>query len=90
MKAEIISFSPGHELMTIIMSDCEKNGITQTDWVLQKVYAAIDKNNERTELAYIRRSISIARRQLRWEGNTEHCLEILDQAYDSLTIILKR
>jgi len=90
MKAEIISFRPGHELMTKIMADCEKLGITPTEWVLQKVYAAMDKTNDWSDLYRIKKSIWNARRKLRWEGNQEEALEILDQAHESLTIILKK
>lgn len=90
MKAEVISFRPGHELMTIIMADCDKLGVTPTDWVLQKIYTAIDKNQVWTELAHIKRSISNVRRKLRWDDNLEQSIEILDQVNDSLTIILKK
>ncbi|MBM3454265.1 MAG: hypothetical protein FJX80_03865 [Bacteroidetes bacterium] len=90
MKAEVISFRPGHDLMKIIMADCERLGITATEWVLQKVYAAMDKKNEWSDLQRIKNSIWNARRKLRWDGNLEQALEILDQTHESITIMLKK
>jgi len=90
MKAEVISFRPGHELMTIIMADCERLDITATDWVLRKVYAAMDKNSEWSDLHRIKNLLGSARRKLRWEGNQEQALEILNEAYESITITLKK
>jgi hypothetical protein len=90
MKGEVISFRPGHDLMIIIMADCEKNGITPTDWVLQKIYAAMDKNNQWAELPQIKRSILKVCRHLRWEINDEQSIETLEQVIDWMTKILKR
>lgn len=90
MKSEVISFRPGHELMTTIMADCEKLEITPTDWVLKKIYAAMEKNNQWAELFRIKRSIWNARRLLRWHDNQEQAIEILDQVHDSLNTMLKK
>ena len=90
MKSEVISFRPGQELMTTIMADCEKLGITSTEWVIRKVYTAMEKNDQWAELSFIKKSIWNARRILRWHDNREQAIEILNQVHDSLNTMLKK
>jgi hypothetical protein len=84
MQAEVISFRPGHELMTIIMAECNRLEINTTEWVLMKIHSALDGDNARAELKRVKIKAQEARRQLKWLHNPEKAKMILDDLIDSI------
>jgi len=84
MQAEVISFRPGHELMTIIMAECNRLEINTTDWVLMKIHSALEGDNARAELKRVKIKAQEARRQLKWFHNPEKAKMLLDDLIDSI------
>jgi hypothetical protein len=84
MQAEVISFRPGHELMTIIMAECNRLEINTTEWVLMKIHSALEEDNARAELKRVKIKAQEARRQLKLFHNPEKAKMLLDDLIDSI------
>jgi hypothetical protein len=84
MQAEVISFRPGHELMTIIMAECNRLEINTTEWVLMKIHSALEEDNARAELKRVKSRALNIRMYLKHLHNPEKAKMLLDDLIDSI------
>jgi len=75
MKAEVICFRPGQELMALIMSECHKREIGVTEYMIQLVYGALE-----TEKAFkkVKEGLKAVRVHLSEGDDLEEAIEVLD------------
>ena len=84
MQAEVISFRPSHQMMTMIMADCNRLGINKTDWILMKVHAALEEDNARAELKRVKSRARHIHMQLKYFHDPEKAKALLDDLIDSI------
>jgi hypothetical protein len=84
MQSEVISFRPSHQMMTMIMADCNRLGINKTDWILMKVHAALEGDNSRAELKRVKSRAQHIRMHLKYFHGPEKAKELLDELIDSI------
>jgi hypothetical protein len=81
MEAEVICFRPGPDLMMEIMAECNLLGITKTEYVLRKIFAAM--NNEK-EMQRISRKIGRVILSLNASDSPNRAIELLEELRHSI------
>jgi hypothetical protein len=84
MQSEVISFRPGHEMMTIIMAECNRLEINTTDWVLMKIHSALEGDNARDEIKRVKSRARQIRIYLKHFHDPEKAKMLLDDLIDSI------
>lgn len=84
MQSEVISFRPGHEMMTLIMAECNRLEINTTDWVLMKIHSALEGDNARAELKRVKSRARHIHMQLKYFHDPEKAKALLDDLIDSI------
>ena len=79
MQAEVLSFRPGQELMTEILSECNTLKINSTEWVLMKIHSSIAYSKERDE---IKRRIKRIGFHLKYTDDPIKALELVEKLID--------